>query len=107
MSAVPVPLLVVEDSPVYAEILQRLLPTLGADLQFASKWVDTAEKAVAEISRGNYTLVLLDYKLPGADGLTVLAHIRSLPPARQPAETQSAAAIAHGTRVRHTPSRAR
>src|SRR6266478_2609349 len=85
MSAAPVPLLVVEDSPVYAEILQRLLPTLGADLQFASKWVDTAEKAMVEISRENYTLVLLDYKLPGADGMTVLTHIRSLPPARQPA----------------------
>jgi sigma-B regulation protein RsbU (phosphoserine phosphatase) len=85
MNAAPVPLLVVEDSPVYAEILQRLLPTLGADLQFASKWVDTAEKAMAEISLANYTLVLLDYKLPGADGMTVLAHIRSLPPARQPA----------------------
>ena len=85
MSATPVPLLVVEDSPVYAEILQRLLSTLGADLQFESKWVDTAEKAMAEISLANYTLVLLDYKLPGADGMTVLAHIRSLPPARQPA----------------------
>src|SRR5258707_3215358 len=85
MSAAPVTLLVVEDSPVYAEILQRLLPTLGEDLQFAAKWVDTAEKAIEEISRENYTLVLLDYKLPGADGLTVLTHIRSLPPARQPA----------------------
>jgi serine phosphatase RsbU (regulator of sigma subunit) len=85
MIAAPVPLLVVEDSPVYAEILQRLLSTLGADLQFTSKWVDTAEKAIEEISRENYTLVLLDYKLPGADGLTVLNHIRSLPSPRQPA----------------------
>ena len=46
MSTAPVTLLVVEDSPVYAEILQRLLPTLGADLQFASKWVDTADRYV-------------------------------------------------------------
>jgi phosphoserine phosphatase RsbU/P len=85
MNATPAPLLVVEDSPVYAEILQRLLSTLGADLPFAPKWVDTAEKAIEEISRENYTLVLLDYKLPGADGLTVLTHIRSLPSSRQPA----------------------
>ncbi len=85
MNAAPAPLLVVEDSPVYAEILQRLLPTLGADLQFAPKWVDTAEKAVEEISRTDYALVLLDYKLPGADGLTVLTHIRRLPSLRQPA----------------------
>ena len=85
MSAAPAPLLIVEDNPMYAEILQRLLPTLGVDLQFAPKWVDTAEKAIEEIARADYTLVLLDYKLPGADGLTVLTHIRSLPPARQPA----------------------
>ncbi len=85
MNAAPAPLLVVEDSPVYAEILQRLLPTLGADLQFAPKWVDTAERAIEEITRTDYTLAFLDYKLPGADGLTVLTHIRSLPLARQPA----------------------
>lgn len=85
MNASPAPLLVVEDNPVYAEILQRLLPTLGAELRFAPKCVDTAEKAIEEITRTEYALVLLDYKLPGADGMTVLAHIRRLPLARQPA----------------------
>ena len=79
------PLLIVEDSPVYAEILQRLLPTLGIDYQFDVKWVDSAEKAEEELKARSYDLVLLDYKLPGADGLTVLAHIRSLPAAQQPA----------------------
>lgn len=83
MSALP--LLIVEDNPVYAEILQSLLPTLGSDFQFAVKWVDTAEKAQEEIKTTAYELVLLDYKLPGADGLTVLAYIRSLPAAQQPA----------------------
>jgi phosphoserine phosphatase RsbU/P len=85
MSAAPEPLLVVEDNPVYAEILQRLLPTLGPEMRFAPTWVDTAEKAVEEIARTDYVLVLLDYKLPGADGMAVLAHIRSLPVPRQPA----------------------
>ena len=85
MNAAPAPLLVVEDSSVYAEILQRLLPALGAEMRFAPKWVDTAERAIEEIAKTNYALVLLDYKLPGADGMTVLAHIRSLPVLRQPA----------------------
>ncbi len=85
MSAEPAPLLVVEDNPVYAEILQRLLPALGAEMRFAPKCVDTAEKAIEEIAHTNYSLVILDYKLPGADGLSVLAHIRSLPIPRQPA----------------------
>src|SRR5438128_2104811 len=85
MSATPTPLLIVEDNPVYAEIVQRLLPMLGADLQFAPVWVDSAEKALAEIRRQQYSLVLLDYKLPGADGLTVLGQICSMPKDRQPA----------------------
>jgi sigma-B regulation protein RsbU (phosphoserine phosphatase) len=85
MSATGIPLLIVEDNPVYAEILQRLLPTLGAELRFASKWVDSAERALDEIKATRYELVLLDYKLPGADGLTVLAEIRRLPKGEQPA----------------------
>lgn len=85
MKSGPAPLLIVEDNPVYAEILERLLPTLGADLRFTSKWVDNAEQAIEEIKQQQFELVLLDYKLPGADGMTVLAHIRSLPASKQPA----------------------
>ncbi len=85
MSADPIPLLIVEDSPVYAEILERLLPTLGAELKFQATWVDTGEKALEEVNKHAYQLVLLDYKLPGLDGLAVLASIRSLPQDNQPA----------------------
>ena len=79
------PLLIVEDSPVYAEILLQLLPTLGAELKFDVKWVDTAEKAIVELGHTNYELALLDYKLPGADGLSLLTHIQLMPEARRPA----------------------
>lgn len=80
-----IPLLIVEDNAVYAEILKRLLPTLGAEMRFEIQWVDTAEKALDELRLRHYELVLLDYKLPGADGLTVLAHIRQQPEGQQPA----------------------
>ena len=85
MPAQAISLLIVEDNPVYAEILQRLLPTISPDFQFTIHWVDTAEKALLELDRHPYGLVLLDYKLPGADGLTVLANIRQRPDADQPA----------------------
>jgi sigma-B regulation protein RsbU (phosphoserine phosphatase) len=81
----PIPLLLVEDNPIYAEVLQRLLPSLGADLEFQVTWVDTAEKACAAVRRQAFDLVLLDYRLPTADGLSVLADIRTLPAAEQPA----------------------
>lgn len=78
-------LLLVEDNPMYAEILQRLLPTLNASLRFDVRWVDTAEKVLPELRRRAYDLMLLDYKLPGANGLEVLAQVQQIPPERQPA----------------------
>jgi sigma-B regulation protein RsbU (phosphoserine phosphatase) len=84
MSSSSIPLLIVEDNPVYAEILQRLIPSLDPSLVFNIHWANTAEKALEEIKQRNYDLVLLDYQLPGADGLSVLAHIRELPLLRQP-----------------------
>ena len=81
----PIPLLLVEDNPIYAEVLQLLLPSLGVDLQFNVTWVDTAEKALETVQQNRFDLVLLDYRLPTSDGLTVLDAIRSQPAAHQPA----------------------
>jgi sigma-B regulation protein RsbU (phosphoserine phosphatase) len=81
----PIPLLIVEDNPIYAEVLQNLLDALGTGLRFRVTWVDTAEKATAAIAERRFDIVLLDYKLPGADGLSVLADIRTLPAEDQPA----------------------
>ena len=81
----PIPLLIVEDNPIYAEILRQLLQVLSTDMQFEVHWVDNAEKAQAAIQQKAYELVLLDYRLPTADGLTVLAGVRGLPDDRQPA----------------------
>lgn len=83
MSAIP--LLIVEDNPVYAEVLQRLLPTLGTEFEFEVAWVDTAEKAKEIVHQKAFSIVLLDYRLPTADGLTVLAEIQTLPVGQQPA----------------------
>ena len=85
MNTTPLPLLIVEDSPLYAEILLQLLPSLGDDLQFDVKWVDSAGKAIVELDHTAYELALLDYKLPGADGLSLLTHIQLMPEARRPA----------------------
>ena len=76
MSASPISLLIVDDDPVFARYVQQLVRALGRELPCAPTWVDTAEKALDEIRSGRYDLALLDYNLPGADGL------RCSPPSR-------------------------
>lgn len=85
MSAVPIPLLIVDDDPVFAHFVRHLVESLGNGLPCASKSVESAEKALEELQRSPYELVLLDYNLPGASGLDVLARIQQLPTAGRPA----------------------
>src|SRR5262245_28356297 len=85
MNSAAIPLLIVDDDPVYAHFVQHLVQNLGSELPCQPACVDTAERAFEELSRYQYELVLLDYNLPGANGLQVLAQIQSLPVNRQPA----------------------
>lgn len=79
MSPTPVSLLIVDDDPVFALFVQQMVLSLRTEFACAPQWVDSAERAIEELKHADYKLVLLDYHLPGADGLEVLAQIRNLP----------------------------
>src|ERR1041384_6331656 len=81
----PIPVLIVDDDPVFALFVTQLVKSLDTDLQCVPKSVDSAEKALVELGEGTYEVVLLDYHLPGADGLEMLAKIQKLPAGRRPA----------------------
>lgn len=81
----PIPVLIVDDDPVFALFVRQLVESLGNELPCAPEWVDTAEKALEEINRTPYELVLCDYNLPGVSGLELLAQIQRIAPDRQPA----------------------
>ena len=85
MNLSPASLLIVDDDPVFAAFVQQLVLSLGAEFPCATHWVDSAERGLLELERTAFDLVLLDYHLPGADGLHVLAKISELPAAHQPA----------------------
>jgi sigma-B regulation protein RsbU (phosphoserine phosphatase) len=80
-----VSLLIVDDDPVFAAYAQQLVRSLRDSLPADCNWVDTAEKAIEELQTTAYDLVLLDYHLPGANGLEFLKRIRELPSEVQPA----------------------
>ena len=64
--------LVVEDEPKMLRILQRNLVAEGYDIATAA----TGDEGQASLARGGVDAVILDWMLPGRDGLELLAEIR-------------------------------
>jgi phosphoserine phosphatase RsbU/P len=80
-----VQLLLVDDNPLDAALVQRMLQAVNKDLPVQYRWVDSAVKAIAEVLNHQYELMLLDYQLPDGSGLTVLNAVQKLPKPLQPA----------------------
>jgi CheY-like chemotaxis protein len=64
--------LVVDDEPVFRRAVERLLVLMG----FETVLAETGEQALEMISRRCFDLMLCDFRLPGADGLQILAQLR-------------------------------
>jgi len=63
---------IVEDEPVVARGIIKYFELQG----FYTEWVDNGLKAVKEIIRNQPDIVLLDLRLPGLDGLSVLQQLK-------------------------------
>ena len=85
MTPTSVPLLIVDDDPVFSRLVRQLVLSLGGEFPCAPQCVGSAEDALTELGHNHYEVVLLDYNLPNADGLKLLAQIREFPSAEQPA----------------------
>jgi DNA-binding NarL/FixJ family response regulator len=76
----PIRVLLVEDNPSDAEILTEVL-TYAARDQFTVEWVERAGNGAERLRRvPRIDVVLLDLKLPDADGLDALDSIRGIAP---------------------------
>src|SRR5512138_3579106 len=63
---------VVEDEPKMLRILQRSLAAEGYDVTTAA----TGDEGQSILAEGGFDAVILDWLLPGRDGLEILAEIR-------------------------------
>ena len=69
-------LLVIDDEPGIRDLLDTLLTRKGYDVILA----DSGQKGLEVFRRARPDVVVLDLKMPGMDGLTVLQQIRHLDP---------------------------
>lgn len=74
MNGDPLRVLLVEDDVDHAEVIRRTL--LRQEPPFALTTVDSGPACLEALRRGSYSIVLLDYSLPGMSGLEVLERIR-------------------------------
>ena len=72
----PVSVLVVDDEESMRHFLQRGLKRLGYEVETAAD----GEAAVAMLQRRTFSAMALDLRMPGLDGLAVLARSKSLAP---------------------------
>jgi CheY-like chemotaxis protein len=69
-------LLLVDDEPGMLETLEEILTAAG----YAVTAVNDSERALNEIRTGTYDLVLMDIRMPGRDGVSVVVESGAPPP---------------------------
>lgn len=72
--------LLVEDSPDYAELVQDWLAVSRDDMSFVLNWTDTVSAGVKRLAAGGVDVILLDLGLPDSNGAPTYAKIRAQAP---------------------------
>ena len=74
----PIDVLIVDDDEVLLETAEDTLESLGADVECAASGQEALAKIADRHSQGaDYSVVILDWKMPGLDGVETAKRIRS------------------------------
>jgi CheY-like chemotaxis protein len=65
--------LYVEDDPMNRSVVKDMLGVVGAEMIEAPD----AECGLRLVNEGDYSIILMDLRMPGMDGLTAIDHIRA------------------------------
>ncbi|MGC9948477.1 MAG: response regulator [Bryobacteraceae bacterium] len=69
--------LLVEDDPDYATLVQQWLAGTGDDPGFSLNWTESLSSALSRLARGGIDIVLLDLSLPDSHGIETFLTLRS------------------------------
>jgi PAS domain S-box-containing protein len=76
--------LVVDDNPSSREILEGMLRSFGFDVTLASSGEEGLEELARAVGGRPYALVLMDWRMPGMDGIEAARRIKQDPHLRPP-----------------------
>lgn len=68
--------LLIEDSPDFAELIEQWLSSAPAEERFCLSWTDSLGQGLKRLAGGDVDVVLLDLGLPDSDGLPTFAALR-------------------------------
>ena len=72
-------ILFVEDDPMNRRVVRDMLQVVGAEMSEAAD----AETGLRMVDENDYSVVLMDLRMPGMDGLTAIRHLRARTDAKQ------------------------
>ncbi len=76
MAEKSISVLLIEDNPEFARLVQHWLTAGGGDVSFALSWADSLAGGLSQISRGGVEVVILDLGLPDSEGLGTFSAVR-------------------------------
>ena len=76
MTQEPIRVLLIEDNPADARLIEIMLAETNNTLRFEFSWVDNLTAGIAHIRSGDVDVVLLDLGLPESTGLETLQRLR-------------------------------
>ena len=72
--------LLIEDNPDFAKIVQHWLSQSGQEIEFLLNWTDSLAESRRRLARGNVSVILLDLNLPDSEGVSTFGAIRAQAP---------------------------